>query len=191
MAAQLADSSSAKRVASFIALRRGVVWGLIGGLVGTVVMDLVLIGTFTAVGLPAIVSFSTIGDTAAGFFAVLGIQVTGGFALGALVHYLMGLGLGAIFGIVTSRVNSLRPYTLKKGIVLGILYIEVVSQPILALSPIFLKMTLTDTLLWFGVSAVMHFIWGLVLGLFVSYGLRDTTTPMTREFVREPRPSHP
>ena len=85
------------------ALIRGIAWGLIGGLVGTIVMDFVLIVALSAVGLPAVISFSTIGDTAAGFFALLGIPLAGGFPLGAnLVRYLNGLklrGFNTVLGV--------------------------------------------------------------------------------------------
>ncbi|MCW5851068.1 MAG: hypothetical protein KIT87_13415 [Anaerolineae bacterium] len=151
---------------------KGMVWGVMGGLVGTIVMDLVLFGTAVMVGIPAVASFSTIGDTAAGFLALLGIQVEGGASLGAIVHYLLGLALGAIFGVAVTRVSTFRLASWQKGVILGVLYIEIVSQPILATSPIILKMTAAETWLWFGVSAVMHMIWGAVLGAVVRYGLR-------------------
>ena len=160
---------------SYVTLARGLVLGVVGGLVGTIVMDLVLIGTLSAAGLPAVISFSTIGDTAAGFFALMGIDMAGGFPLGAAIHYLLGLVLGGAFGAAVSRVDALRPDTIKKGVVLAVVYIEVLSQPILATSPIILKMTASETLQWFGVSAAMHLIWGVVLGAVVSYGLRLAT----------------
>jgi hypothetical protein len=156
-------------------LARGLVLGVAGGLVGTIVMDLILIGTLFAVGLPAVIGFSTIGDTAAGFFAWLGIHVAGGFPLGVAMHYLLGLGLGGAFGAAVSRIDALRPGTIKKGIALGTVYIEILSQPILAISPLVLAMTASETLQWFGVSAAMHLIWGTVLGTVVSYGLRLAT----------------
>ena len=153
------------------ALTRGIVWGLVGGLAGTIVMDLVLVGVLSAVGLPAVISFSTIGDTAAGFLALLGITLAGGFPLGAAVHYLLGLVLGAIFGAIVAHFDTFRVDRMKKSVVFAVLYIEVLSQPILATSPIILTMTTSQTLQWFGVSAVMHLIWGVVLGVVVSYGL--------------------
>ena len=154
------------------AYTKGVVWGVVGGLVGTIVMDLVLFGLAVMVGIPAVASLATIGDTAAGFFALLGIPVEGGAPLGAIVHYLLGLVLGAIFGAAVARVPAFRLTSWQKGVFLGVLYIEIVSQPILATSPIILKMTAAETWLWFGVSAVMHMIWGAVLGAVVRYGLR-------------------
>jgi hypothetical protein len=172
---------------SYVTLARGLVLGVGGGLVGTIVMDLVLIGMLSAAGLPAVISFSTIGDTAAGFFALLGIDVAGGFPLGAAMHYLLGLGLGGAFGAGVSGVDALRADTLKKGVVLAVVYIEILSQPILATSPILLKMTASETLQWFGVSAAMHLIWGVVLGAVVSYGLRLATRVAPRRATIESR----
>ena len=156
---------------SSAALARDMAWGSIGGLVGLIVMDLVLAGMSLAVGLPTVIFFSTIGDTAAGFFALLGIPLAGVFPLGTAVHNLSSMVLGAIFGAAAAQIDALRVDTLKKGIVLAVLYIEILSQPILATSPILLKMTTAQTLQWYGVSADMHLIWAVVLGVVVSYGL--------------------
>ena len=158
---------------SYAALARGAVLGVVGGLAGTVVMDLVMFGTFWAVGLPPVIGFSIIGDTAAGFLTLLGIAMAGSLPLGAAVQCLTGMVVGGAFGAAVSRVDALRPDTIKKGVVLAVVYIEVLSQPILATSPILLKMTASETLQWFGVSAAMHLIWGVVLGIIVSYGLHS------------------
>ncbi len=155
---------------------RGIIWGLVGGLAGTIVMDAVLVGALLPLGLPAVISFSTIGDTAARFFSMPGLEMVAGLPLGAAVHYLFGFALGAIFGAAVFRYGALRVDTTKKGIALGVLYIEVLSQPFLALSPILLKMTTSETLQWFGISAFMHLVYGAVLGVIVSYGLRRAAT---------------
>ena len=54
---------------------------------------------------------------------------------------------------------------------LAVVYVEILSQPILATTLILLKMTAPETLQWFSVSFGMHFIWGVVLGATVSRGL--------------------
>lgn len=146
--------------------------GTIGGLVGTMVMDLVLMGALSAVGLPALTCFSIVGNTVARFLSILGIEMAGGVPLGVATHYLIGPLIGAIFGVAVTQVNALRVDTWKKGIILAVVYVEILSQPILATTPILLKMTTPETLQWFGGSFVMHLIWGVVLGLVVSYGLR-------------------
>ena len=157
---------------SHVALARGMGWGLLGGWVGTVVMDLILMGALSAVGLPALTCFSIVGSTAARFFSILGIEMAGGAPLGAAAHYLVGPVVGAIFGAAVAQVDALPVDTLKKSLVLAVLYVEILGQPILATTPILLKMTATETLQWFGVSFVMHLVYGAVLGLVVSCGLR-------------------
>jgi hypothetical protein len=153
-------------------LAKGLKYGLIGGIAGTLVMDLVLMGALSAVGMPALTCFSIVGDTAAHFFSNLGIYLAGGVPSGIAAHYLVGPLFGIIFGIALSKVNALHVDSLKKGVLLAVLYVEIMSQPILAATPILLKMTATDTLRWFGASFVMHFLYGVVLGAIVSYGLR-------------------
>ncbi len=106
---------------------------------------------------------------------MIGFDLAGGVPLGAVMHYLIGPVLGVIFGATVSQVDALRVNTVKKSIVLGILYTQVTSQPILAAAPIILKMTASETLQWFGVSFVMHLVWGVVLGLVVSYGVQSAT----------------
>ena len=156
-------------------IAQGTVVGAVGGLVGTLVMDLVLMGALSAVGLPALTCFSIVGDTVASFFSMLGTEMAGGIPLGVAAHYLIGPLVGAIFGAAVTRVAALRVYTLKKGIVLAILYVEILSQPILATTPILLKMTAHETLQWFSVAFVMHLMLAVVLGVIVSYGLRLAT----------------
>lgn len=159
-----------------VTLIRGMIWGLIGGLAGTLAMDLVLVGVFLLLGMPADLTFSFIGDTAARFFTMIGIDIAGGVPLGAAIHYLIGLVLGGLFGGAVSQVAALRVDTLKRGIIFGVLYIESISLPILVTAPLINTMTASDTLQWFGLSFPMHLICGVVLGVVVSYGLRSATT---------------
>jgi hypothetical protein len=164
-----------------VTLAKGLVWGSIGGLVGTMVMDIVLMGALSVVGLPALTCFSIVGNTVARFFTTLGIEIAGGAPLGAAAHYMIGPLIGAIFGAAVAKVAVLRVDTLKKGIVFAILYVEVLSQPILTTTPILLKMTTSETLRWFGISFWMHSLLAVVLGAVVSYGLRLATRTDSRD----------
>jgi len=101
--------------------------GLLGGLVATVVLDVIVVGLFPFIGMPADSSFSVIGDTAARFFSMLDIEMAGGIPLGLLVHYLTGLSLGGLFGaarhgVALGSIRKERRWT-------GILYTEVISIP--------------------------------------------------------------
>jgi hypothetical protein len=157
---------------SHIALFRGVAWGLLGGLAGTMLMDILLMGALLVSGLPAFTCFFIVGDTVARFLSILGIEMAGGVLPGVATHYLIGPLIGAIFGAAVIQFEDLRVDTLKKCILLAVLYVEILAQPILATTPILLKMTAAETVQWFAGSFVMHFIFGVVLGVVVSYGLR-------------------
>jgi len=146
--------------------------GLIGGLAGTIAMDLLRAGLFSVLGIPVNVSFSVIGDAAAGFLSMLGISVTGGALLGGMLYYLIGLVLGGIIAITLHSAGGLRALSSKKQIGLSILFVEIMSVPMLVVAAIALKMTVSQTAQWFGISFVMHLMYGLVLGIVAVYGLR-------------------
>jgi len=171
MSAKLYDDSRAERHARAVSTR-GIFVGSIGGLVGTIVMDLFGAGLFLVMGGPASLSFAIIGDAAAGFLALLGIALAGGAPLGALLHYLIGLALGGLFGAAVPRMAALRVDSLKKAVGMGVLYVEIMSLPMLAAAALILRMTAAETAQWFGISFVMHLIYGLGLGLVACYGLR-------------------
>jgi len=153
-------------------ISRGLGWGLLGGLAGTLTMDLLLMGALLALSQPATLCFSIVGDTVSHFMELLGMQVAGGLPTGVVTHYVVGPLFGILFGTLVLRLPALRERNLKKIMVAAFLYVEILSQPILATTPILLKMTAPATLQWFGGSFVMHLILSIVLGLIVGYGLR-------------------
>jgi len=155
---------------------KGIVWGLIGGFVGTIIMDLVIVGFFMVAGMPIDLIYSFIGDVAQSFFLRIGIDVPGGVPLGALLHFFLGLALGGLFGALVTQIRALRLESIKKGILLGILYIEIASQPILVTAPLLVKMTSSDILQWYGLSTVMHLIYGIILGGILSYKQKETAS---------------
>jgi hypothetical protein len=148
-------------------------WGFLGGLTGTLAMDLLLMGVLSTFGLPALTCFSIVGDTVARFLAMLDMQVAGGIPAGVVTHYLVGPLFGIIFGTVVTIFPALRNGTLKKIMIAAILYVEILSQPILVTTPILLKMGMPATLQWYGGAFIMHLIMSLVLGVIVGYGLRS------------------
>lgn len=159
----------------YVALRPGIIWGLVGGLIGTVVMDLFGLVVLLIAGGPDTISFSLIGDAAAAFFANLGVVIPGGTPLGALLHYLIGALLGVTFGagISVLRIGAL---DWKKGAALGIVFVEAMSLPMLTAAAIVLQMTASKTLLYFGTSIVMHLVFGSVLGLCAYWGMHVAGT---------------
>ncbi len=161
-----------ERHMSNVTFTRGIVVGLAGGLAGTIAMHLFGVGIFLAMGQPTSISFSIIGDAAASFFARLGVELAGGAPLGMVVFYLLGLALGVTFVALVLRIDAFRMDSIKKGVGLGILFVEAMSLPMLVTATLLLQMPASAAALWFGVSAVMHLVYGGVLGAVVSYGLR-------------------
>jgi len=159
---------------SHVTLSRGVGWGLVGGLAGTLVMDLILMGVLLAVGLPPLSCFSIVGETMAALFTIQASGLSQLIPLGIAAHYLIGPVVGVIFGIGVARINALRRCSMKKRIILAVLYVEVLSQPILATAPILLGWNVKMILIWYCGSFIMHFILGCILGAIVSYGIRLT-----------------
>lgn len=141
-----------------ISLSRGLGWGLTGGLAGTMIMDLVLMGALSAVGLPVLTCFSIVGNTVARLFSIQSMETACAIQLGVITHYLVGPLFGAIFGMLVTRVEALRVNTLKKSILLAIIYVEILSQPMLATTPILLNMTVPVRLQWYGGSFIMHLL---------------------------------
>jgi hypothetical protein len=186
MKQMLQDNLQTRSHNPHITLTTGMAWGLMGGLVGTMVMDVLLMGALSVAGLPAFTCFSIVGDTAARFFSMLGIETAGGVLSGVATHYLVGPLVGALFGAVVAQVYTLRAFTPKKGIIFAVLFVEILAQPILASTPILLKMTAAETLLWFGGSFVMHFVFGIVLGAVLSYGLRLSVAVNDRSLEHNP-----
>jgi len=93
-----------------IALTRGIGVGLIGSLVGTLVMDLVMVAEFLMMGLPP--------DT---YLALIGSVVGGGVAVGVVLHLFLGSLLGLVFSAAVMKVEALHIDSVRKGVRLGVL----------------------------------------------------------------------
>jgi len=153
-------------------LARGIAWGFLGGLSGTMVMDILLMGALLVLKQPALMCFSIVGNTVSRFLAKFGTQIASSVPTGVVAHYVIGPLVGILFGAAVTMIPALREGTLKKITIAAFVYVEILSQPILATTPILLKMKAPATLQWFGGSFVMHLILSIVLGVIVGYGLR-------------------
>ncbi len=151
---------------------KGILWGLLGGLAGTLLMDLFLMGILALASLSVFTCFSIVGDTVARFFSCLGVEITGSVAVGVITHYVIGPAIGAIFGAIVAGVRRLREGTPKKCIVVSVLYVEILSQPLLAVSIFLLEMKWPVIAAWYGGAFVMHFILGVILAVMVNHGVR-------------------
>lgn len=145
--------------------RRCVYFGMLGGIAGTVLMDIVIVATFVIAGFR--------GD---GFFAMVGEKLGQGPATGIALHNLVGLTVGLMFAVLVLNVKALSIETMRKGLILGIL-VGAVTIPVGCIPlAIWLGEPILEVVAF---SAVPHLVYGTVLGGVVSYGLlsgKDSTS---------------
>jgi hypothetical protein len=158
-------------------LTKAIAWGFVGGFAATVTMDVVCAAFFAGLGMPVELIYSFIGNVAGSFFLRIGIDLPGSRLLGAVVHFLLGIALGGLLGLVTPWVKALRVETLKRALVIGILYTEIVSQPIVASAPLLGSMTASETFQWYALSTGMHLIYGVILGAILSWRQKAVASP--------------
>ena len=136
---------------------RGIGFGIVGGVVGTVLMDIVMMLTFIIAGQPA--------DT---FFSMVGEKLGDGPLVGILVHNLVGLTGGIVFSLLVLYVKALRIDSRRKGLMIGFAA-GVVTIP---LGCIPLAIWLDQPILAvIAFSILPHLVWGTTLGWIVAYGL--------------------
>jgi hypothetical protein len=136
---------------------RGIEFGLVGGVVGTILMDIVMVATFLMVGEP--------GDA---FFTMVGEKFGGGAVIGIALHNVVGLTGGFVFALSVLSIPRLRIESRWKGLTLGI-----------TAGAITIPVGCIPLAIWLGkpiliviaFSALPHMVWGTVLGLTVGYGL--------------------
>jgi len=136
---------------------RGVGFGIIGGLLGTFLMDIVMVLTFIIAVQPA--------DA---FFSMVGEKLGDGALVGILVHNLVGLTGGIVFSLLVLNVKALRIDSRRKGLMLGIAA-GAVTIPLGCIPlAIWLNQPMLDVIAF---SLLPHLVWGTVLGWTVGYGM--------------------
>jgi len=138
-------------------ITRVIILGVIGGLAGMIVMDLVMVAEFLVMGLPLYTYLDLIGS-------VLG----GGILLGVVLHILLSSLLGLIFIALVFKVDAVRITTIRKGFILGVL---VGAVTIIGCVP-FAIITGVPIVAILSFSTLPHLVWGAVCGVVVGYGLR-------------------
>ena len=131
-------------------------FGLIGGLVGTFLMDAVMIATFLLVGEKADVFFSAVGE-----------KLGGGALIGAAVHMCIGATGGFVFSLLVISFKALDISSMRRGVMFGF-----------AGGAITIPLGCIPLAIWLGqpvveviaFSIMPHLVWGTFLGWTVARG---------------------
>ena len=129
---------------------------LIGGLVGTFLMDAVMIATFLLVGENADIFFSAVGE-----------KLGGGALIGVSVHMGVGTTGGFIFSLLVISFKGLDISTIRRGAMLGF-----------AAGGVTVPLGCIPLAIWLGqpilevvaFSILPHLVWGTFLGWTVARG---------------------
>jgi len=143
---------------SNVSLSRGIGVGVIGSLVGTIMMDFVIVLQYSMMGQPALTYLDLIGS-------VFG----GGIPLGVLIHVFVGTVLGVLFSVPVLTIDALRIDSVRKGLVLGIL-VGIASISACIPFAILIREKIATVLIF---MTIPHLVWGIVLGVVAGYGLRS------------------
>ena len=145
-------------------LPKALVLGLVGGWVGTILMDLVMMATFISVDQPADLFFTKVGE-----------RLGGDWTIGVVLHNIIGMSGGVLFALLVMTIPALKIDEMRKGLLLGV-----------AAGVITIPLGCVPLAIWLGESIVgvvafstmPHLVWGTVLGWTMARGLlRPTVTP--------------
>jgi uncharacterized membrane protein YagU involved in acid resistance len=139
------------------ALSKGIMIGAIGGVLGMLAMDIVIVIEFAFAKLP----LST-------YLILIGSVFGGGILTGLITHLVFGAVLGALSCMVIIKIDSLRIKTVHQGIFIG-LVIGLLSIPLGCIP--FAILIEQPILKLISFSSIPHLVWGAVLGLVVGYGI--------------------
>jgi hypothetical protein len=143
-----------------VLLSKEIKFGVLGSIVGTLVMDLVMIVEFSIMGLPL--------DT---YLALIGSVVGRGVPMGVIIHIVFGSLLGIVCGAAVLKVDALHIDSVRKGVGLGVL-VGIATIPFCIVFAIITNVPIADMLTF---SIPGHLTWGAVLGVIAGYGLRPAT----------------
>lgn len=180
---------------SLAAVPSPLTWAVLGGLAGTLVMDLVLMAALWLAGRDPFKCFSMVGMSVRLLLGLPSGEGLPAVLTGVATHYSVGPALAILFVALMGRLSLLRSPSLKRTLITAALYAELISQPMLVIVPIFLRLPTSLTLVWYAGSTVMHLTYAIVLGLTLWYGhlrgalrfapaSREGSQPQTRAGLR-------
>lgn len=162
---------------------RGIRYGVIAGLVSTIVTDIA-----------SLVIFLVMGQSLPAFFALLGqsfltlFNIDAAFPLwqGLVLHYSIGILTGLVLGTLTSLVPVLNFKTYRKSILLSIIVTQIEGTTLFYLMSLILNIPQSEMLVMYGLGFILHLIWGTCLGVIISFGQhRHKPVPEEPVFAKE------
>ncbi len=146
---------------------RGIKYGVLAGLVSTMVTDIASLIIFAVVGgsLPSF--FALIGQS---FLTLIGVEAAYPVWQGLTLHYSIGILSGLVLGLLTQHFRSLSFSSFKKGIPVSIIVTQIEGNVLFYLMSVILAIPQSQMIMMYGLGFVLHLIWGTCLGTIIAFG---------------------
>jgi hypothetical protein len=154
-----------------ITIMRSLMYGLIGGLVSTALMDMI-----------SLVMFIIMGESFPSFFALIGrsiltlLGIYEDFPLwqGLVLHYSIGILLGLFLSLASRMIHILHFSTRGKSILICVLTIEIIGIALFYLMSVILNIPQSNMMVMYVSGIFLHAIGGICLGLILYFGQLPT-----------------
>jgi hypothetical protein len=150
-------------------IKTGFKYGIVGGLVATIIDDIISLIIFIAMGQSFPAFFALIGST---FLTFIGSEAVFPAWQGLTLHYSIGILTGLVLGLLTQRFRKLQFSSYRKGILLSIIIIQVEGNVLFYLMSVIMNIPQSEMVMIYALGFVLHLIWGTCFGLMLTYGQR-------------------
>jgi hypothetical protein len=155
-------------------ITRYLIYGLVGGLVSTALMDILSLVMFAIMGESFPSFFALIGRA---ILTLLGIHVDFPLWQGLVLHYSIGILIGLSLGVASVMINILRFNTRRKSMLISVLTIEVIGIVLFYLMSLILNIPQSKMIVTYISGIFLHGIGGICLGLILYYGWQKKPPP--------------
>jgi hypothetical protein len=148
---------------------RSLKYGLIAGIVSTMVTDTVSLVLFLVMGESLPSFFALIGQS---FLTLINVEVAYPLWQGLVLHYSIGILTGLVLGLATRTIGKLYFNSYRKSILFSIIITEIEGTTLFYLMSLILNIPQSEMIIMYGLGFFLHVIWGTCLGLILSFGQR-------------------
>ena len=147
-------------------IAKGIVYGVIAGTISTIVIDIVALITLSAMGLSLASFFALIGRC---FLTLIGTTAADPVWQGLTLHYSIAILTGLVIGLLTQRFHKLQFSSYRKGILVSSIIAQVEGNGLFYLMSVIMKIPQSEMVMMYEMCFILHLIWGVCLGLIISY----------------------
>jgi hypothetical protein len=148
----------------------GILIAWLGGVFGTVVMDLVMIGTFFILDWPLDTFLTVLATGVETDLSMIGLGMEVSLFLAIFLHYMTGSVVSIVFVIIVMKLDIFQTDMIKKFVALGVIGTEIICLTFFTPTILLLGYTASETIELLTMTCLFRGIFGLFFGLIVEYG---------------------